>query len=47
MRQGRAMMRFQAMSKKLAFFNTELIEVSDDVLLKASALYKDHSVYLK
>lgn len=47
MRQGRAMMRFQAISKKLAFFSTELIEVSDDVLLAAAELNKDHSVYLK
>jgi oligoendopeptidase F len=46
MRQGRAMMRFQAMSKKLAFFTTELNDVSDDILRAAAKLNKDHSYYL-
>lgn len=46
MRHGRAMMRFQAMSKKLSFFNTELMEVSNDLLLSAAKLNNDHSYYL-
>jgi oligoendopeptidase F len=46
MRQGKAMLRFQSMNKKMAFFDNELKETSDELLLKAAKLNSDHQYYL-
>ena len=46
MRQGKAMIRFQTMSKKLAFLTNELKQVSDEVLLEASKLNDQNRYYL-
>jgi oligoendopeptidase F len=47
MRQGKAMIRFQSISKKLAFLTNELKQVPDDVLLAAAKLSDDNGYYLK
>ncbi|PKK87646.1 MAG: oligoendopeptidase F, partial [Tenericutes bacterium HGW-Tenericutes-8] len=47
MRSGKAMMRFQAISKKLAFFSNELKQTSDQLLLAASKLNEDNKFYLE
>lgn len=47
MRQGKAMLRFQAISKKMAFFQNELKQASDELLLEAARANQDNSYYLK
>ncbi|NCC82492.1 MAG: oligoendopeptidase F, partial [Clostridia bacterium] len=47
MRQGKAMLRFQAISKKMAFFQNELKQASDELLLEAARVNQDNSYYLK
>lgn len=47
MRQGKAMMRFQAMSKKLAFYNNELKDQTDLLLNEAASMNPDNSYALK
>lgn len=47
MRQGKAMLRFQSISKKLSFFDNELKQTSNDLLLEAAALNEDNQYYLK
>jgi oligoendopeptidase F len=47
MRQGKAMLRFQSISKKLAFFINELKQLTDDLLLEAAKLNKDNQYYLE
>ena len=47
MRSGKAMMRFQAISKKLAFFSNELKQTSDQLLLASSKLNEDNKFYLE
>ena len=47
MRQGKAMMRFQSISKKMAFFSNELKQTKDELLLAAATLNKDNQYYLK
>lgn len=47
MRQGRAMMRFQSISKKMAFFDNELKQASDELLLSAAKINQDNQYYLK
>ncbi|MDY0209786.1 MAG: oligoendopeptidase F [Acholeplasma sp.] len=47
MRHGKAMMRFQAISKKLSFFDNELKTKPDELLLEAASLNEDNSYYLK
>ena len=47
MRQGKAMLRFQSISKKMAFFNNELKQTKDELLLEAATLNKDNQYYLK
>jgi len=46
-RHGKAMIRFQSISKKMAFFNIELKQASDTLLLEAAELNKDNQYYLK
>lgn len=46
MRNGKAMIRFQGVSKKLAFLNNELKQVSDDVLTSAAELNEANKKYL-
>ena len=46
-RQGKAMIRFQSISKKVAFLNNELKQTPDDVLLEASKLNMNNHFYLK
>ncbi|MDY0339580.1 MAG: oligoendopeptidase F [Acholeplasmataceae bacterium] len=47
MRQGKAMLRFQSISKKMAFFQNELKQASDELLLEAARANQDNSYYLK
>lgn len=47
MRQGKAMMRFQSISKKMAFFTNELKQCSDELLLEASKLSEDNRYFLE
>ena len=47
MRQGKAMMRFQSISKKMAFFNNELKQINDELLLAAAELNEANKYYLK
>jgi oligoendopeptidase F len=47
MRQGKAMIRFQSISKKLAFLNNELKQIQDDLLLEASEISENNHYYLK
>lgn len=47
MRQGKAMMRFQAISKKLVILSNELKQVPDDVLLAASKIDVANRFYLE
>lgn len=47
MRQGKAMMRFQSISKKMAFFTNELKQCSDELLLEASKLSEDNRHFLE
>lgn len=46
MRQGKAMLRFQAISRKLSFFMNELKQASDSLLLDVVKLNEDHSYFL-
>lgn len=47
MRQGKAMMRFQSISKKMAFLSNELKQQPDELLLKAAALSDNNKYYLE
>ncbi|OHE28329.1 MAG: oligoendopeptidase F [Tenericutes bacterium GWC2_34_14] len=47
MRQGKAMIRFQTISKKMSFFINELKLIDDELLLKAASLNHDNSYFLK
>ena len=47
MRQGKAMMRFQSISKKMAFFNNELKQINDELLLAAAELNEANKYYIK
>lgn len=47
MRQGKAMLRFQSISKKMTFFQNELKQASDELLLEAARANQDNSYYLK
>ncbi len=47
LRQGKAMLRFQGMSKKMAFFDNELKQTSDELLLKAASLNPNNQYYLE
>lgn len=47
MRQGKAMLRFQSISKKLAFFINELKQLSDNLLLEAAKLNHDNKYFLE
>lgn len=47
MRQGKAMIRFQSISKKVAFLTNELKQVDNEVLLAAAELSDDNRYYLK
>ena len=47
MRQGKAMMRFQNISKKMAFLSNELKQQPDELLLKAAALSDNNKYYLE
>ncbi len=46
MRQGKARIRFQSISEKIAFLNNELKQVPDELLLEASKLSKNNYYYL-
>lgn len=46
MRHGKAMIRFQSISKKMAFLNNELKQISDALLLEASLLNENNRLYL-
>ena len=46
MRQGKAMIRFQGLSKRLAFLSNELKQIPDELLLEASKLSLDNQYYL-
>lgn len=47
MRNGKAMIRFQGISKKMAFFNNELKEINNEILEEAARLNEDNKFYLK
>ena len=47
MRQGKAMMRFQSISKKMAFLSNELKQQPNELLLKAAALSDNNKYYLE
>lgn len=47
MRQGKAMLRFQSLSRKMAFFNNELKQTKDELLLEAASMNEDNQYYLK
>jgi len=47
MRHGKAMIRIQTISKKMAFFINELKEISNEILLEASKINKNNQYYLK
>ena len=47
MRNGKAMIRFQGISKKMAFFNNELKQISNEILEEAARLNEDNKFYLK
>ena len=47
MRSGKAMIRFQSISKKMAFFINELKQTSDELLLDAANLNDDNKFYLE
>ena len=47
MRNGKAMIRFQGISKKMTFLTNELKQTQDDLLLEASNLSEDNGYYLK
>jgi len=47
MRQGKAMIRFQSISKKMAFLTNELKQIKDELLLEASELNEENRYYLK
>lgn len=46
MRQGKAMLRFQAISRKLSFFMNELKQASNELLLDVIKLNEDHKYFL-
>jgi oligoendopeptidase F len=46
-RQGKAMLRMQAIAKRMAFFINALKQTDDALLLKAAALNEDHAYFLK
>lgn len=45
LRHGKAMMRFQKMSKELTFFSNELKHCDDTILLEASKLDADNTLF--
>ena len=47
MRNGKAMLRFQTISRKMAFFMNELKQTDDELLLEAAKLSKDNQYYLE
>lgn len=47
MRQGKAMLRLQTISRKMAFFENELHQTSDELLLLAAAIDEQNAHYLK
>ena len=47
MRNGKAMIRFQGISKKMTFLTNELKQTQDDLLLEASNISEDNGYYLK
>lgn len=47
MRQGKAMIRFQGVSKKMAFFSSALLQTDDALLKEASSLNAEHANYLE
>lgn len=47
MRNGKAMIRFQGISKKMAFFNNELKQINNEILEEAARLNEDNKFYLK
>ncbi len=46
-RQGKAMLKMQAIAKKMAFFINALKQTDDNLLLKAAKLNENHAHYLK
>ena len=46
MRQGKAMLRFQTISRKMAFLVNELKQTDDELLLAASELHEENKYYL-
>jgi oligoendopeptidase F len=46
MRQGKAMLRFQSSSRKMAFLDSELKQTSDTLLLEAAELNDENKYYL-
>jgi len=46
MRQGKAMLRFQSSSRKMAFLDSELKQTNDALLLEAAELNDDNKYYL-
>ena len=47
MRQGKAMLRFQSISRKMAFLDNELKQTNDELLLEAAQFSEDNRHYLK
>jgi oligoendopeptidase F len=47
MRQGKSMIRFQSISKKLAFLTNELKQTKDELLLEASKINEDNKYFLE
>jgi oligoendopeptidase F len=47
MRQGKAMIRFQSISKKMVFLTNELKQIKDELLLEASESNEENRYYLK
>lgn len=47
MRQGKAMLRLQSIAKRLSFFDNELKQTSDELLLEAATLDQNNQYYLK
>ena len=47
MRQGKSMIRFQSISKKIAFLTNELKQTKDELLLDASKINEDNKYFLE
>ena len=47
MRQGKAMIHFQGVSKKMAFFSSALLQTEDALLKEAASLNAEHANYLQ